>query len=59
MIVVSWRTEPFDQAVSDLGQCRVISFRKQQPILDLPAQDPVLRRQIFVSQQEFLIGLFR
>src|SRR5262249_36449376 len=29
--------------------------RKQQPTLDLTSQDPVLRRQIFVSQQEFLI----
>src|SRR6266849_5252977 len=43
------------QAVSDLRQCCFFSFRKQQPILDLPSQDPVLRRQIFVSQQEFLI----
>jgi len=43
------------QAVSDLRQCYIFSFRKQQPIRDLPSQDPVLRRQIFVSQQEFLI----
>src|SRR5258706_12927804 len=43
------------QAVSDLGQCRLFSFRKQQPTLDLTSQDPVLRRQIFVSQQKFLI----
>src|SRR6266404_4045557 len=43
------------QAVSDLGQCRLFSFRKQQPTLDLTSQDAVLRRQIFVSQQEFLI----
>ena len=41
--------------MSDLRQCCFFSFRKQQPILDLPSQDPVLRRQIFVSQQEFLI----
>jgi len=41
--------------VSDLRQCCFFSFRKQQPTLDLPSQDPVLRRQIFVSQQEFMI----
>jgi len=40
------------QAVSDLGQCRLFSFRKQQPTLDLSSQDSVLRRQIFASQQE-------
>src|SRR5882762_7044166 len=39
----------------DLRQYCFFSFRKQQPIFDLPSQDPVLRRQIFVSQQEFLI----
>src|SRR6267378_7806396 len=47
------------QAVSDLRQCCFFSFRKQQPIFDLPSQDPVLRRQIFVSQQEFLIDCSR
>jgi len=41
--------------VSDLRQCCFFSSRKHQPILDLPSQDPVLRRQIFVSQQKFLI----
>jgi hypothetical protein len=30
-------------------------FGKEQPTLDLASQNPVLRRQIFVSQQEFLI----
>jgi transposase len=43
------------QAVSDLPQRHLSSFRKHQPILDLTSQDPALRRQIFVSQQEFLI----
>src|SRR5258706_4033915 len=45
------------QAVSDLGQCHRFSFCKQQPTPDLTSQDPVLRRQILVSQQEFLIAL--
>jgi hypothetical protein len=30
--------------------------RAEAPTLDLTSQDPVLRRQILVPQQEFLIG---
>jgi hypothetical protein len=41
--------------VTDLGQRRLFSFGKVQPILDLASENPVTRRQIFVSQQEFLI----
>jgi len=41
--------------VSDLGQRNLLAFRKQQATLDLISQDPVLRRQILVPQQEFLI----
>jgi hypothetical protein len=43
------------QAVTDLGQRRLFSFGKEQPTLDLASQNPVLLRQIFVSQQQFLI----
>jgi len=32
-----------------------LNWGRARPTLDLPSQDPVLRRQIFVSQQEFLI----
>jgi hypothetical protein len=38
----------------DLSQYRLFTFRKQQSTLDLTFQDPVLCRQIFVPQQEFL-----
>src|SRR5256884_797088 len=36
-----------------------LNWGRARPILDLPSQDPVLRRQIFVSQQEFLIDYSR
>jgi hypothetical protein len=43
------------QPVSNLTQCRLFTFRKQQSTLDLTSQDPVLCPKIFVPQQEFLI----
>src|SRR5664280_2392127 len=43
------------QAVSDLRQRGLVSFRKEQSALDLGFQDTVLRGQIFVPQQQFLI----
>src|ERR1017187_4894254 len=43
------------EAVSDLGQRGLVSFRKKQPALDLGFQDTVFRSQIFVPQQQFLI----
>jgi hypothetical protein len=43
------------QPVSNLGQCCLFAFRKQQPTLDLTSEDPVLCRQILVPQQELLI----
>src|ERR1022692_454103 len=41
--------------VSDLRQRGLVSFRKKQSALDLGFQDTVLRSQIFVPQQQFLI----
>jgi hypothetical protein len=41
------------QPVSNLGQCCLFTFRKQQPTLDLTSEDPVLCRQLLVPQQEF------
>src|ERR1022692_1327452 len=41
--------------VSDLRQRGLVSFRKEQSALDLGLQDTVLRSQIFVPQQQFLI----
>jgi len=34
---------------------RLVSFRQEQSALDLGLQDTVLRSQIFVPQQQFLI----
>jgi hypothetical protein len=45
------------QAVSDLRQRGLVSFRKEQSALDLGFQDTVLRSQIFVSQQQLLRGI--
>jgi hypothetical protein len=42
------------EPLGDLSQYRLFTFRKQQSTLDLTSQDPVLCRQIFVPQQEFL-----
>src|SRR5664280_2207610 len=41
--------------VSDLRQRNLVSFRQEQPALDLGFQDTVLRSQIFVPHQQFLI----
>ena len=41
--------------VSDLRQRGLVSFRKKQSALDLGFQDTVLRSQIFVPHQQFLI----
>jgi hypothetical protein len=41
--------------VSDLRQRGLVSFRQEQSALDLGFQDAVLRGQIFVPQQQFLI----
>src|ERR1035441_8714285 len=41
--------------MSDLRQRGLVSFRKEQSALDLGFQDTVLRSQIFVPQQQFLI----
>ena len=41
------------EPLGDLSQYRLFTFRKQST-LDLTFQDPVLSRQIFVPQQEFL-----
>ena len=38
-----------------VGQRRLFSFGKEQPTRDLASQNPILRHQIFISQQEFLI----
>ena len=43
------------QPVSNLGQCCLFTFRKQQPTLELTSEHPVLCRQILGRQQEFLI----
>src|ERR1022692_462675 len=41
--------------VSDLRERGLVSFRKEQSALDLGLQDTVLRSQIFVPHQQFLI----
>src|ERR1019366_4043629 len=43
------------QAVSDLRLRGLFSFLKEQSALDLGLRDTVLRSQIFVPQQQFLI----
>jgi hypothetical protein len=46
---------PFDPGGDRSRPASPFSFGKEQPTLDLATQNPVLRRRIFVSQQEFLI----
>jgi hypothetical protein len=41
--------------VSNLSQCHLFTFRKQQSTLDLTSQDMVLCRQILIPKQEFLV----
>src|ERR1039457_1286026 len=43
------------EAVSDLRERGLVSFRKEHSALDLGFQDTVLRSQIFVPQQQFVI----
>src|ERR1039458_7111508 len=53
---MSFRRSNFGEGqVSDLRQRGLVSFRKKQSALDLGLQDTVLRSQIFVPHQQFLI----